>query len=218
MNRIRTIRIFTLVELLVIVAVIAILSALLLPALGKAREAGQRIACANNLKQQGIAVASYLGDYSEWFPVSHTSSGIPIQWRWEIGSYLGLSGSATDALYHKGVFKCPNANLTFSISYYEGGYGWNAEYMGVQAVSRVRLRQVQLPGDTIAAGDTVDWPSGDSVYAFLMSPNYNGLGALAVGTRHSKGINLLWVDCHVAWKPRTELMATPSRYFYKITK
>ena len=59
---------FTLIELLVVIAIIAILAALLLPALAAAREKARRTACTSNLKQVGIGLVSYTGDYSGYLP------------------------------------------------------------------------------------------------------------------------------------------------------
>jgi prepilin-type N-terminal cleavage/methylation domain-containing protein/prepilin-type processing-associated H-X9-DG protein len=59
---------FTLVELLVVIAVIAILASLLLPALSKAKGKAQSIACRNNLKQLEVAAVMYAGDYQGFFP------------------------------------------------------------------------------------------------------------------------------------------------------
>jgi len=69
-------RSFTLIELLVVIAIIAILAALLLPALAAAREKARRSSCMNNLREIGIAIASYTSEYSEYFPVD-PSTGTP---------------------------------------------------------------------------------------------------------------------------------------------
>jgi prepilin-type N-terminal cleavage/methylation domain-containing protein len=65
---------FTLIEMLVVIAIIAILAAMLMPSLMKARKSAIAVACVNNLKQNGIAFMMYANDYGGYYPGFGTDS------------------------------------------------------------------------------------------------------------------------------------------------
>ena len=65
---------FTLVELLVVLAIVTVLAGLLLPVIGKAREAGRATACLSNLRQLGIALQLYVQDNNNHLPIMRDRS------------------------------------------------------------------------------------------------------------------------------------------------
>ena len=69
---IRTRKCFTLIELLVVIAIIGILASLLLPALSQAKKAAKQTICISQLKQFGLAVTAYAGDFNQSAPVTYT--------------------------------------------------------------------------------------------------------------------------------------------------
>lgn len=112
---------FTLVELLVTLAIIGMLAALLLPALSRAREASRRTSCLSNLRQLGFAFALYLEEHRETYPAAADPVSVtPFYWLW-----MGRGWRTLLAEYvpgdkeNPGVFFCPSDIRQKSVDVYE---------------------------------------------------------------------------------------------------
>jgi len=115
----RKIKAFTLIELLVVIAVIALLLAILMPALGRAREAARKIACANNLKTIGLGDIMYSQDCDDWHVPAFNGS-VPENWLWFQNplfcKIIDMKGryktEGLDAMTLPKDFKCPTDKRT----------------------------------------------------------------------------------------------------------
>jgi prepilin-type N-terminal cleavage/methylation domain-containing protein/prepilin-type processing-associated H-X9-DG protein len=102
---------FTLLELLVVVAIIAVLIALLLPAVQKVREAANRISCSNNLKQLGLALHTYQDVYGR-FPLDDHANTPPGTFYTGLLSYVEQQNNSAAVGAPVKLFLCPGRRST----------------------------------------------------------------------------------------------------------
>lgn len=105
---------FTLTELLIVVAVIAVLISLLLPALHKSRAVARKITCTNSMKQMFLAAMNYAGDYDDYlWAVRH--EGRNNSWQYVMGFALGIikdyaAAKTAELDKLKKYMECPDVN------------------------------------------------------------------------------------------------------------
>ena len=194
---------FTLIELLVVIAIIAILAAMLLPALSRAKAAGQSAACKSNLHQMGISLTLYISDFQKsplWINAAAAQT-------WD-NTLLPFASK------NRGLFLCPsnksakpwtnNPSGLIANPSYDYNMAGTARYkssqpsLGLDNVSKyVPESQVKVPSDMIEVADFTIQPitgDGDADDAATI----NLLSELPP-PRHNKGANIVFCDGHVEY-------------------
>jgi prepilin-type N-terminal cleavage/methylation domain-containing protein/prepilin-type processing-associated H-X9-DG protein len=157
---------FTLIELLVVISIIALLVAILLPALSAARKSAQMTGCLSNLRQTGIGLTAYSVDYDGHLPFGFENN--VTDWLINISGYIsGQRGTYTADTLASGMFVCPGAAVQAGTKHYSAHPimmpPLNATVDGVTLDKTYRIDNAKRTSELLVAADgnqVLDQPDG----------------------------------------------------------
>ena len=195
---------FTLIELLVVISIIAILAAMLLPAISLVRAQARSMSCGSNLRQIGMAYDAYASDWEGVIPdvVTFGAGNPTIRWSGLLADYVDgtrlSNGAGNLDITKKSVLaNCPEWK---PLSDYQIGYGAN-----------LQLHTPERPGDTSRWDYANPNPSGSTNVHYSLSKltyksarllvcdsiDYHTSPLVVPITRHLGSFNALFLDWHV---------------------
>jgi len=179
---------FTLVEVLVVIAIITILAAMLLPTLSKAREKARSAQCISNLHQIYLALSIYADDYNELYP--RASGTIAWDETDPVDGTYGWMQQLFPYVKKKEVYCCPSLQNLTNYGYF---LGTRAAYIETGSRNSVRRSQIKYPSAFVLAGDTS--------YPFYPEDcDKDDYSQNCVGYPvHNNGQNILFADGHTKW-------------------
>lgn len=206
----RTRKAFTMVELLVVIAVVAILSSILMPVFGRARAVARSTACVSNLRQIGQAFAMYAQDWEGSLPTVLPYAVVAPEGRaWMVA----LQPYVTDAR----IWVCPENTLPVPSYAYNTFLGFPRLMGTAYGDGGLALDAITAPANTFLAYDTPNNRAdvnnlNGAMGSYMMyvlpgqlaerHPNWESAyreRALWQRPRHNDGNNVVFADGHVRW-------------------
>ncbi len=209
---------FTLIEMLVVIAVISLLTAVLMPVLARARREGKAVMCLSNLRQLGIAAQLYADDNDGYYPIAYINDPEPtdsvavyVCWDfvhvkdWETLEERTEPGLLWQKDMIENIQQCPSFKGAANSDDPYTGYNYNTSYIGHGSNEAVttpaKVTQVRKPSRCALFGDgeyadgankfmRCPWKSECDTFAFRTSGTQ--------GYRHNSKTNVAWCDGHVS--------------------
>lgn len=196
---------FTLVEILVVIAIIAILAAILFPVFARTRENARRASCQSNLKQIALGMKQYVQDYDETGPPTLIGGLPPVTYP---KAPWGWADSLQPYLKNIQIFQCPSERFTPIDDPTIAAY---SDYWLNESLSKLNEAAVLQSSFTVMSGDGDSFGNGGGDYRangcyanagqFVLSPCTNaGLATIPkAAQRHLGGSNFVFFDGHAKW-------------------
>lgn len=191
---------FTLVECLVVIAIIALLASILLPSLQKAKEKGVSMKCTSNLRQYGLAFRMYATDYNDWAVPAIVTGSYWWTCVWDKEKYIT----------NPKVFICPASEKVCYVysgyPQYGTNYKYNSRFGSMGFCDQLQISKFKYPGRTTVLidgnVDAANYYRYDLNATSPITDNCDLFYTVALtqlNSRHSKGVNVLFIDGHVKW-------------------